>query len=418
MKRVRLALLASALTVAMAVSACGSSGTKSTGSASTGGGEKTLTVGVLTDLTGPSASGFTSTELGIKAAVGAINDAGVIKGVKLKYVMADTQSTTQGALSAAQSLVQKDKVFMIMESSAYFFGAVPYLFKEKVPVVGGGFDGDEWSNPKYTNIFSSVTVTDTSLVENTTGLYMKARGVTSCGSIGYAILSSARGAEGAVKSCAAVGLKNSYLNTQIPYGSTDLGAVAIAIKNAGVNGLVFSTVPNTAFALLARLKQLGVTLKSALLPVGYGGDLLQDKGAVAAAQGYEFLTVGEPVEMKTPATESFQAALAKYAGVTGTPTFAEYQAYIGMYAIAAGLKLTAADPTRANFITKLRGVKDFDGAGLFGTHVVDFSQYHSHGTGGGVSGSCIWAAKLTGSTFAPVPDTPICGSIIPGAKLG
>lgn len=413
MKRVRLALLALATTVALTVSACGSSSTEGNGS----GDGSTIKIGVLTDLTGASASGFATTEAGVKAAVGAINDSGVLKGAKLSYVMADTQSTTQGALSAAQSLVQKDKVFMIFESSAYFFGAVPYLFKENVPVVGGGFDGDQWSDPKYTNLFSSVTVTDTTLVENTTGLYMKARGVTSCGSIGYAVLSSARGAEGAVKSCETVGLKNGYLNTQIPYGSTDLGAAAIAIRDAGVDGVIFSTVPSTAFALLTRLKQLGVTLKSALLPVGYGGDLLQDQGAVAAAQGYEFLTVGQPVEMNTPATERFQAALSKYAGVTGTPTFAEYQAYIGMYAIAAGLSLTSTSPTRDEFMAKLRGVKDFDGAGLFDTHLVDFSQYHSHGTGSGVSGSCIWAAKLEGDKFVPVPDTPVCGSVVPGVTL-
>jgi branched-chain amino acid transport system substrate-binding protein len=71
-----------------------------------------------------------------------------------------------------------------------------------------------------------------------------------------------------------------------------MGAIALKVKASGADGLFYSTVSNTAFALNAALRQDGVTLKVASLPTGYGGDLLQSAPAVAAAQGDFFTTVG------------------------------------------------------------------------------------------------------------------------------
>src|ERR1700722_18463654 len=77
--------------VAAALAAGCSSSTTSTGT-STGttkpaasSGTQTLTVGVLSDLTGTAASGFVTTEQGIKAGLGLATANGDLKGYNVKY---------------------------------------------------------------------------------------------------------------------------------------------------------------------------------------------------------------------------------------------------------------------------------------------------------------------------------------------
>ncbi|MET9088838.1 ABC transporter substrate-binding protein [Streptomyces sp. NPDC004237] len=398
-------LTATAMALTVALSGCNSS------TAGSADGDGTIKLGVLTDLTGPAASAFKSTEQGIKAYVEAANQAGGIAGHKIQYVVRDTASTPTGALTAAQKLVQNDHVFAVVEVSSNFYGAEPYLLKQGVPVVGGGFDGPEWTDSKNTNLFSVIGTFDLDGVSTTVGDYMKSRGATSCGSIGYgSSKASQRGARNAVESCTAVGLKDGYLNDQVPYGTTDVGAIALAIKKAGVDAVYLPVVPNTAFALAAALKQLDVKLKSVMLTTGYGGDLLASKAAVQAAQGYEFGSAGLPIEANTPATRKFAKALAAV-GVNGDPSFAQQHAYMGMTAVAAGLKAAGPKPSHASFMTALRGIKSFDAEGLLAPSKIDFSNFKQFAEGGGPAG-CLYPVRLTGDKFVPVGGTPICGKKI------
>ncbi|MCW2522160.1 MAG: hypothetical protein JWO63_495 [Frankiales bacterium] len=409
--RVKALSIASVVLLAVtALTACSSSksGTASGNSGSTQGTSGTIKLGVITDLSGPASSGFISTEKGIKAFVNGINADGGINGQQLSYVVADTASTAPGALTAAQKLVQSDKVFAIIEVSTVFYGAEPYLLKQGVPVVGGGFDGPIWNVATNTNLFDSAGTTSYTRVNSAAGEYLKAHGVTTCGTIGYSSsVSAQKSATGIMKSCAAAGLKQGYINNQVPFGSTDMGAIALAIKNAGVDGMYVPVVPATGFALAAALKQIGVTLKSFLLPTGYGGDLLESSAAVTAAQGYEFASVGAPIETDNAATKKFAADLATV-GVTGAPTFAQQEAYVSMSAFAVGLKAAGANPSRAAFMTALRKVNDFDADGLLAPSKIDFSNFNQFGQGAGTAG-CIFAARLTGTKFTVVPGTPFCG---------
>src|SRR4051794_20510192 len=99
--------LALAAVVATAVACSGSS---SGGSKATGGGSsspaagKTLTIGVLTDITGLAASGQKDFAEGVKAGGAVIAK----DGYKFKYVVVDTQTSPQAALAGAQKLVQQD----------------------------------------------------------------------------------------------------------------------------------------------------------------------------------------------------------------------------------------------------------------------------------------------------------------------
>jgi branched-chain amino acid transport system substrate-binding protein len=310
-----------AATVAAIVVAAGCSSGSSSGSSS--GGKPTYTVGVLTDLSGPGANTGGTTPQGIKAGVGmAAHD-----GYTIKYVIADTGSSPAGALTAAQKLVEQDHVFAVIALSGLTFAAAPYLSAQHVPVVGAAFDGSEWI--KSPNMFSVIGTGDVTKVWSTYGLIFKKLGVTNLGTLGYGVVpASTDAATGSAVAAKAVGVKVGYINANFPLGSTNVAPVALAMKAAEVNGVITSIETNGSFALVTALKQDGVRLKGAVLPTGYGGDLVEGgPGAEQAAQGVYFLSTLEPVEMHTAATEQLQSALRTYAGVTGDPTFAEYLSY-------------------------------------------------------------------------------------------
>ena len=127
-----------------------SSSTASSSPGSSASTSKTITVGVLTDLTGVSAAGFLTYPKGIQAGIGVAKT----EGYNIKYIEADTGSTPSGALIAAQRLVEQDHVFAVLGASSLFFAAAPYLLSHGIPVIGAGIDGPEWITDR--NMFSVV----------------------------------------------------------------------------------------------------------------------------------------------------------------------------------------------------------------------------------------------------------------------
>jgi branched-chain amino acid transport system substrate-binding protein len=268
--------------------------------------------------------------------------------------------------------------------------------------VGSAIDGPIWSDPKNTNLFAASGVPNSSYYQVAVGKFFKSQGATKCASIGYTgSVSSERSASGFIKSCQAAGLKQGYLNNQVPFGSTNVGPIALAMKNAGVDGLYLPVDPSTGFALVAALHQLGVKLKAVLLATGYGGDLLASKAAVQAGQGNDFITLGNPADVTTPANQQRAADLAKV-GVTGPPTFAEQYAYLTMVAFVDGLKAAGPHPTRQSFMAAMNNIKNYDGNGLLAPEHIAFHDYAP-------PTSCLWVAQLKGSSFHVVPGTPLCG---------
>jgi ABC-type branched-subunit amino acid transport system substrate-binding protein len=281
-------------------------------------------------------------------------------------------------------------------------------------VVGVAVDGPEWIAAK--NMFSVFGPLDFTKVTTTAGQFFKMEGATVLGTLGYSISpSSSEAAEGAALSAENAGLKVGYVNSKFAFGGTDVQPEALAMKAAHVDAISPSVDPNTSFALITALRQAGVDLKVALLPTGYGGDLAQaGPGALQAAQDVYFLSSWEPVEMDTPATQRFQAAL-KGIGVTTDPTYGEYAGYTSVALLVAGLDAAGPNPTRAALISALSGITSFNAAGLYGTHSLDMGDRSTAAVG---VDNCYWITKLSGSTFQLVPGAdPICGSVIAGKTV-
>lgn len=396
----RLIALCASVGVLAGIAGCGSSGggaSGATGNANSGG---TVKIGLISDMTGPASSAYADSKVGVDAYINYVNAHGGVGGKKIDVVVADTTSSPTGAQSAAQKLVQQDNVFAIIENSLFFFGAESYLAREGIPVVGSGVDSTVWADPKNKNLFAAEGIFNMDYMQLASGQYMKDRGATSCAAIATSDSPSAtKAATAFTKSCEAAGLKSGYLNSQIPEGSTDVGPIALAIKNSGSDGLYTAVVPSTAFALVARLHELGVHMKSILVPSGYGSDLLASPAGVRAAQGVDFSTFGYPAEVHTPGTDLRRANLAKV-GAKSPPTAGQQFGYLIAVAFVAGLRAAGKNPSRETFITKMRAIKDFTGGGLL-PNKVNFSQYKP-------TTSCLTIVKLVGTKFVPMKPMPLC----------
>ncbi len=405
-------LVAATAVILMVAAGCSSStpSGSSSGSSGSSSGGHTYTVGVLTDITGPAASGNKTSVQGVNAGTFYAKK----QGYTIKYVVADTQTSPAGALSAAQKLVQQDHVLAVVGVSALTFSAAPFLTAQGVPVVGVPEDGPEWITSK--NMFSVYGPLDTTKVATTAGQFFKMQGVTNVGTLGYSVSpTSAEEAKATAVSAQVAGLQAGYVNANFPFGSTNVQPVALGMKSAGVDGVGATVDPNTFLALVTALRQSGANLKVALSPTGFGGDLLQGgPGAVQAAQNVYFDQQFEPVELNTPATQQFQSAL-RSVGVTTDPTYAEYAGYTSIALLVQGLQGAGSNPSQASLIKALSGITNFNGAGLFGSHTVNLAQRKSVAVG---VDECLWFTKLSGSTFQLVPGAnPLCGTIVPGKTV-
>jgi branched-chain amino acid transport system substrate-binding protein len=412
--RVAIAALAAA---ALALTACG--GGDSGGEASGSSGQsaaKTIKLGVLTTLSGPTAAGFVGVEGGVKARLAAYKDAGgKCASTNVDVIMGDDASSPQGALTATQKLIQQDKVYTLMPVDSFFSGAAQYASTQakSTPVVGTSFDGSpQWVDPKVENFFSANGSTDYKNVADTYGKYWKGLGGTKVAVVGVATPSSSQNALAALASGKAAGLAEAYQNVALPIGSTDVGAIVLGIKDSGADVLYMPVTPQTGFAIVGGLKQAGVTMKSILTPTGYGSDLLANPPALQAAQGVGFTTSYSPTELNTEATQAQSAALKKYAGAKfDDPSFSQAQGWGAADLFLYGLEKAGCDASQADYIDALGKSKTWDNGGLYSAPV-DFTKVGNLAPAHG-PGNCFYVSIADGNGFKPDPKaSPICGKLI------
>lgn len=400
---------------ALVLAACGSGG--SAGAGDTSGPVK---VGVLTSLSGAAGAHYAGTESGVKARFAAYKAAGgkcASRGFDV--VMADDQSTPQGALTAAQRLVRQEQVYAVLPVSTYFFGAGQYVGTQGggTPFLGGAFDGGEqWFDPEYDNLFPAMSGTDYDKAATTLGAYWKKLGGTKVAVVAYNTPSSAKAAEGAAVSAEHAGLARGYVNERVPFGTSDVGPIVLGIKKSGADVLYAPVIPETGFALATGLRRAGVEMKSILLATGYGADLLKSPPTLKVAEGVGFMTSYSPVETDTEATRTWSAALKKYAkSASGIPSFSQAVGWISADLLLHGLEKAGCTASQEELMAALRADRSWTAGGLF-PKPADFENKGSYSVGG--PGDCTFVSILRDERFVPDPQgAPACGEQIPGVKV-
>ncbi len=406
--RNRAAATAIAASLALALTACGSDGGDATAEGGSGG---PLKIGVIASLTGPSSETFKVTPDAADARIKQyVADGGEcasrFDGYEL--VRADDLNTPEGALRMAQRLVQQEKVDVILQGTAAFYGASQFLTTDpeakKVPVLGGGFDGAPVYSDPTNNVFGVLAPIDYEKTYLNYGNLMTKSGASKAAVIAYDNPSSAPSAEATIRGIEAAGHEVVYSNLKIPYGSTDIGAVTQGIIDAGADTLITTLNPETAFGVIGGLKQAGHEMKLIALPIGYSAQLLESAPAVQAGQGVTFSTSSAPMELHTEATERRAAALKTIGNETGIAGFAEDQGYLAADMLIFGLEKAGCDASMADVMKALRSNK-WDGGGLLALPR-DFSS------GEAADKTCSYYVRLTGNEFVPISQEPVCGEMV------
>ncbi|MFB9318036.1 ABC transporter substrate-binding protein [Cryptosporangium minutisporangium] len=392
--------LGTACVLALAVAACGED---------SAGGADEIKLGVLAPLSGPSSSAFAAYPDGVEARLAAYKeDGGKCADKTFTLVEGDDQSTPQGAVTAAQKLVQRDRVYAVLEGSPAFYGAAPFMTTtgKKIPVFGAGFDGAKQWKDTTNNLLPASIVPEYEKTFTTHGEYFKSQGGTKIAGVSYDNPAGRGGMEYSLRSAVAAGLQRGYVNTTVPVGSTDVGAIVLGIIESRSDVVTLTLNPDTSFAVVAGLRQAGYQPKAILTATGYGADLLESAPAVQAGQGVSFSTGWAPVELKTPGALRLSKALKDHAGSeSGIPSFAQSLGWLTADLLLHGLDLAGCDATQEKLLSTVRNDKTWTAGGLFALPR-DFTTTSADKL-------CLYFLKLTGKAFVPDQKaSPLCGSVV------
>jgi branched-chain amino acid transport system substrate-binding protein len=416
--RVAVGALAIVAMVATGLATIGAAGAQTSGD-TTGVTKNAIKVGYIFSKGGVAGSTFEHAGQGFNARIKAQNAAGGVNGRQIKTVTVDDSGSSNNLVSA-KSLVENDNVFAVVNNSSFAFLTYRYLLDNGVPMVGGGYDGNEYGQPGNENLIS--------ILGNIAPVYgaqykpgfaqlMKKAGATKVGVVAYGASQSSTAAAKNLQKYAVpdAGLDPAYTNTTVDFGTTDVGPLVLAMKNAGVDATYLPLVLSSNLAIIQQAAQNGLNFKLAVLATGYGQALLDQPASKSIGPEVIFGQIWAPVELKTAATKKFQANLKKYGGYTGVPDFGVYTGYLTADLLIRGLQAAGKNVTRENFISATKGLGTWDAAGL-SCQPVDVS---AAGFGQQPKTACSWYVNIKNGKFVLYPNKkPIRGKLIPSSVQG
>ena len=374
---------------------------------------KDITIGYIFSQTGAAGSTFKNAGKAFQARIDRQNATGGVNGRKIKAILVDDQ--TSGAnLTATENLVQDRHVFMVVNNSSIAYLSYRYMLQNKVPMIGGGFDGVYYGQPGNENIISALgnTAPFNGVAYDNVAKVMKKLGATKVAALAYGSSPSSSASANSLQKYAVPdqGLKAAYTNTSIDFGTSDVSPLVLGIKNSGADAVYLPMVAATNFAVVSGLAQNGVNMKAIILATGYGQDLLDSPIASTLGPNTLVFQSYKPVELKDKATKQFQSDLKKYAGLTGVPDYGQYTGYIAADLAILGLQNAGKTPTRQGFIDGLHNLGSYDQAGL-GCEPIDISLKNF---GKFPSTGCVYFSQVKNDKFVPYPKDgkPVFGQAV------
>jgi branched-chain amino acid transport system substrate-binding protein len=358
-----------ATTIGALVVGLGAGAAAAQSSSTEGVTDNSVKLGFIGSETGVASPNFQDTGKACQARVDAQNAKGGVNGRKIDLEAVDDQSSGAN-LTAAQDLVKNRHVFAVVNNSSFAFLSYRYLRDAGVPLIGGGFDGNYYSQKGNENIIDAggngSPPPEGIIFTNGTDVAKKL-GATKIGSVGYGVSPSSSGVAKDTQKYAAKasGLKPVYLNTAVDFGSTDVGPIVLGLKNAGADAVYLPLDGNTNLAIAQGLQQNGVPMKAVLMASGYGQAML-DSPITKTLNSVDVVSqIYKPAELsKDPAVKQFRSDLKKYAGITGVPDYGAYTGYISCDLAITGLQQAGKNPTPQGFIDGLHNLGTYKAADL------------------------------------------------------
>jgi branched-chain amino acid transport system substrate-binding protein len=371
----------------------------------------TYKIGYVASLSGPVAS---SQSIGYKAAEARVdlqNANGGVNGHKIVLIPGDDQSSPNSSLTAAESVVSRG-ANVIAEGGYYVDNYASLAHSHNIPVVGSSI-GESWGKPPNYNMFAYIGSPDPNYPAYTGfALILKKAGGTKQACVGNNLPLATLVCKGEVPAAKQVGATNVFSDTSLNTTTTDLGGLALEIKNSGANGAFIPLATYQSVPLMVALAQSGAKLNAEVLATGYGQEVLNSPTDVQAGQGVYFSNYFAPVELKTTATTQFQAALKKYVGLSGVPSYDEYNGWVAADQAILALKQGGKNPTGPSMIAGMQKVTSYNANGLLAASASfaksKFGTYPQLSYG---PSNCNYVVQLKGSKFVlAFGGKPVCGT--------
>ncbi|MEI7453206.1 MAG: ABC transporter substrate-binding protein [Actinomycetes bacterium] len=362
---------------------------------------KTLKVGMITSLTGPSAPGFAGAYEAVALRVAQENAKGGIFGRKLVLSKYDDASNGAGQITAESQAVDRDQVLAINYAAAVdtMFPALKAL---NLPAFGTGLP------PAATdfNVFGSGgpgsnTLATTALVKR-----LATTGATKLAGITFPVPAAVQNLKNTLALAPLAGMSTVLTKNDAPFGAYDATSTALAIRASGADGVIAVLQPDGGVSVFQALAQQGITLKALNMP-GLSDPALVTK-AGPGVNGVISSTYGSIPP-----------------GVTGRPGFRTYNnamlaagfnpyganppmSYISADTMIKSIKAAGVCPTRTGIVNAAHKVKSFDGAGVLPKPV----NYIPSTLGpNGTPGNCSWFVTIVNQKIVPDKE-PTCGDLV------
>jgi branched-chain amino acid transport system substrate-binding protein len=325
-----------------------------------------IKVGLLYPQEGAYAIAFRGFRGGIDARFGVENARGGVGGRKITYEWEDDAGDAARNLVAARSLVERDKVFSILEGTLASAGSSGYLDGDGIPVTGVSVE-PSWA--QHRNMFAFAHWITNGPSVSTWGEYIRSEGGTRAALLTppldplYQLY-----ARKVSDSLQAAGVNIAF--TAEVGALTNYDALAQRMKEAKVDTISGAPDVTTLTNIVPAARKVGLPLKVVLAPTGYDPLVLQAFGQQLA--GTSFVIGFIPFELDLPPHHVLLDALAQYAPQIQPPTQAS--AMVGWLAadmFIRGVQAAGDCLTREKFIHNLRAVSDYNGGGLL-PQTVDF----------------------------------------------
>ena len=399
-------VLVSALAATAALSACGDASGDDKGGGSSARGDcsapgitdESIKVAIIAPLTGPSASTFSGFADAAEARIEAFNAHGGLDGRKIEFVREDDMGDGAAQTTAARAAVQSDQAFGIIAASRVDT-MYDYLKGQNVPVIG---NMTPLAYAEDDNAFgyaggSNIGYATTNLAER-----LKDAGATNVAVIGHNSPAAVAGIDAFKVMADQVGLKIGVTVTDIPLGSFDATATAIQMKDAGIDSIYGLTLADSAVSVVRALHAQGVEVKTGnffgLYDPTVASQVSADiQGLMTSATGLR------PIEAGGDGVDQYLADMKQYRPDAVPEGGFTSGGYVSADLFIRGLKEAGNCLSRDNFISGLRKVDDYDGAGLTAPDKIAFSG-GSNANGSSPYNQCEWYMTREGDKWIPDPE--------------
>jgi ABC-type branched-subunit amino acid transport system substrate-binding protein len=301
----------------------------------------------------------------------------------------------------ATKAINQDKMYGLLHASQADTMFV-LLSQQNVPVTGLAIQPAYSVDP---NVFGVFGAYNSGFASTSTPLRMKEAGSTSVAIVGHNSPGATASAKGMEVAVPAVGMKVGTTILDMPFGAFDATSMALKIKNSGADGVDSISLVDSAISLLQALDQQGVSMKAKMMSLIVPPDVVAKTGGVL--EGALAATSGtKPLTLDDPSVTAYVDAM-KAAGLNTETSFASV-GYVAADLFIRGLQEAGPCAARADFVTNLRAVTDYDGAGLSIAPV----SFAPGLTPNGDPSKCQWFLEVKDGQF--VPDAAAtCGDLLP-----